>query len=95
MAGNQALNLRYRSPKDEFYTQLTDVEAELRHYKDQFRDQVVLCNWDDPYESAFWTDLRGARHLALHLPAGRAGRGRADRRAPSKHAVLWTPTRAS
>lgn len=54
MASNQALNLRNRSPKDEFYTQLTDIEAELRHYKDQFRDMVVLCNCDDPYESNFF-----------------------------------------
>jgi hypothetical protein len=27
VAGNRALNLRNRSPKDEFYTQLTDIEA--------------------------------------------------------------------
>jgi len=54
VAGNKALNLRNRSPKDEFYTQLTDIEAELRHYKDQLRGKVVLCNCDDPYESNFF-----------------------------------------
>lgn len=54
MAGNESLSNRNRSPADEFYTQLVDVEAELRHYKDQFRGRVVLCNCDDPYESAFF-----------------------------------------
>ena len=39
--------------KDEFYTQLTDIEKELKHYKDQFRGKVVFCNCDDPKESNF------------------------------------------
>lgn len=39
---------------DKFYTQLGDIENELRHYKDQFRNQVVFCNCDDPYESNFF-----------------------------------------
>ncbi len=54
MAGNKTLNARNRSALDEWYTQLTDVEAELRHYRDQFKGKVVLCNCDDPYESAFF-----------------------------------------
>ena len=54
MPGNTALSLRNRSPKDEFYTQMTDIEAELRHYKEQFRGQIILCNCDDPYESNFF-----------------------------------------
>ncbi len=40
--------------KDEFYTQLTDIEKELQHYWPHFRDKVVLCNCDDPYESNFF-----------------------------------------
>ena len=40
--------------KDEFYTQLTDIERELQHYWPHFRDKVVLCNCDDPYESNFF-----------------------------------------
>lgn len=40
--------------KDEFYTQLTDIERELQHYWSHFRDKVVLCNCDDPYESNFF-----------------------------------------
>lgn len=54
MAGNATLSNRNRSPQDEFYTQLVDIEAELRHYKDQLRGKVVLCNCDDPYESNFF-----------------------------------------
>jgi hypothetical protein len=54
VAGNKWLSNRNRSPQDEFYTQLVDIEAELRHYKDQLRGKVVLCNCDDPYESNFF-----------------------------------------
>ena len=39
---------------DEFYTQLPDIEAELRHYRPHFRGKVVLCNCDDPFESSFF-----------------------------------------
>ena len=39
---------------DEFYTQLSDIEKELRHYKEQFRNKVLFCNCDDPYESNFF-----------------------------------------
>ena len=39
---------------DEFYTQLADIEKELRFYKDHFRGKVVFCNCDDPYESNFF-----------------------------------------
>ena len=40
--------------KDEFYTQLSDIENELRHYRDYFRGKTVFCNCDDPYESNFF-----------------------------------------
>jgi len=40
--------------KDEFYTQMTDIERELQHYWPHFHDKVVLCNCDDPYESNFF-----------------------------------------
>ena len=39
---------------DEFYTQLTDIEKELRHYRKHFRGKTVLCNCDDPFESNFF-----------------------------------------
>ena len=40
--------------KDEFYTQLEDVEKELKHHKEQLRGKTVFCNCDDPYESNFF-----------------------------------------
>ena len=43
-----------RNKKDEFYTQLPDIEAELRHYRPHFDGKTVLCNCDDPYESNFF-----------------------------------------
>lgn len=43
-----------QAQNDEFYTQLADIENELRHYKDQFRGKVIFCNCDDPYESNFF-----------------------------------------
>ena len=39
---------------DEFYTQFTDIEKELKHYKKHFKGKVVYCNCDDPYESNFF-----------------------------------------
>ena len=39
---------------DEFYTQLTDIERELKHYKHHFKDKVVYCNCDDPRVSNFF-----------------------------------------
>ena len=38
---------------DEFYTRLEDIEAELRHYTEHFKDKTVFCNCDDPFESNF------------------------------------------
>ncbi len=43
-----------RDRKDEFYTQLTDVEKEMRYYLNHFRDKVIFCNCDDPETSNFW-----------------------------------------
>lgn len=39
---------------DEFYTQISDIEAEMRHYKEHFKDKTIFCNCDDPYESNFF-----------------------------------------
>ena len=54
MAGNSNLARANREKNDEFYTRLTDIEKELRHYRKHFKDKVVLCNCDDPYESNFF-----------------------------------------
>ena len=51
---NRGLHKAGRAKKDEFYTQLTDIEAEMRHYKDYFFGKIVFCNCDDPYESNFF-----------------------------------------
>ena len=54
MAGNRNLNSAAKAKNDEFYTQKSDIENELKHYKQFFRDKVVFCNCDDPYESYFF-----------------------------------------
>ena len=54
MADNSPLGLAKRQKHDEFYTQLGDIENELRHYKAQFAGKTVYCNCDDPYESNFF-----------------------------------------
>ncbi|MGE9955451.1 adenine-specific methyltransferase EcoRI family protein [Segatella copri] len=51
---NKNLNAAKVAKKDEFYTQLSDIERELQHYWKHFRGKVVLCNCDDPYESNFF-----------------------------------------
>ena len=51
---NSNLSAAKRAKNDEFYTQLTDIEKELYHYRDFFRDKVVFCNCDDPEYSNFW-----------------------------------------
>ncbi|MBQ9784779.1 MAG: adenine-specific methyltransferase EcoRI family protein [Clostridia bacterium] len=54
MAGNENLHKASKAKNDEFYTQLSDIENELSHYRAYFRGKVVLCNCDDPYESNFF-----------------------------------------
>jgi len=51
---NSNLGDAKKAKEDEFYTQLTDIEKELRHYKAHFRDKVVYCNCDDPRVSNFF-----------------------------------------
>ena len=54
MTGNSILNkAKYSENTDEWYTDYKTVEEELSHYKEQFYNKIVLCNCDDPYESAF------------------------------------------
>ncbi len=54
MAGNSNLNDSARNKQDEFYTQLSLIESELKYYKVHFMGKVVLCNCDDPFESNFF-----------------------------------------
>lgn len=51
---NNNLKKAKAGKNDEFFTQLTDIEKELRHYKDHFKDKIVLCNCDDPRISNFF-----------------------------------------
>ena len=50
---NNNLNRARQNRQDEFYTQLTDIEHEMQHYRKHFKNKVVYCNCDDPYVSAF------------------------------------------
>ena len=54
MAGNSSLGAAKVAKVDEFYTQLADIENELRHYREHFRGKTVLCNCDDPRISNFF-----------------------------------------
>lgn len=51
---NRTLSKAKDAKQDEFYTQLTDISNELRHYKGHFKNKVVFCNCDDPFESNFF-----------------------------------------
>lgn len=62
-SGNRTLSKARSAKLDEFYTQLVDIENELKHYRAQLRGKVVLCNCDDPYESNFF------RYFALNFNA--------------------------
>ncbi len=53
MAGGNLHNAKI-SKKDEFYTQLDDIELELKHYREHFKDKIVYCNCDDPRVSNFF-----------------------------------------
>ena len=50
----QSFDNAKKNKADEFYTQLVDIEKELKHYKEHFKDKIVFCNCDDPYESNFF-----------------------------------------
>ena len=54
MSLNQYFHRASHQQNDDFYTQLSDIENELRHYRHHFRDKVVYCNCDDPKISNFY-----------------------------------------
>ena len=51
---NKNLHQAKTAKKDEFYTQLADIENELKHYKEHFKNKVIYCNCDDPRVSNFF-----------------------------------------
>lgn len=66
MAKNANLHSAKNTKKDEFYTQLSDIENELKHYKSHFKDKVVYCNCDDPLASNFFKYFfLNFKHLGL------------------------------
>lgn len=54
MAGNSILKAANKAKNDEFYTQLTDIEKEMKYYRNHFKGKTVFCNCDDPFESNFF-----------------------------------------
>jgi hypothetical protein len=52
--GNENLRKANKAKKDEFYTQLSDIEKELKYYKQHLKGKTVLCNCDDPRVSNFF-----------------------------------------
>lgn len=54
MAKQADLGAAKAAKKDEFYTQLTDIEKEMRYYRKHFKGKTVLCNCDNPFESNFF-----------------------------------------
>lgn len=61
MSGNFSLTLAKAKKEDEFYTQITDIEKELKHYAKYFKNKHIFCNCDDPETSSFW------RYFALNF----------------------------
>ena len=54
MSTSENLRRAKENKNNEFYTQLSDIEEELKHYKDHFKWKIVFCNCDDPFESNFF-----------------------------------------
>lgn len=53
MAKNKRLSQAKDAKNDEFYTRYEDIQSELNHYEEHFKNKIVLCNCDDPFESNF------------------------------------------
>ena len=51
---NNSLRAAKDAKNDEFYTRIEDINEEMNHYEDKFRDKIVFCNCDDPGWSNFW-----------------------------------------
>lgn len=73
MSGNANLQAAQRIRNDEFFTQLSYIEAELPHYKEHFKGRTVYCNCDHPESSNFWRFFKahfedyGLRSIAKNL----------------------------
>ena len=74
---NKSLHMAKAAQNDEFYTRIEDIDEEINHYENKFRDKVVFCNCDDPKWSNFWKyfhmnfELLGLKKLiTTHYEAG-------------------------
>lgn len=74
---NGSLHAARSAKNDEFYTQISDIEKELRHYKNHLKGKVIFCNCDDPEWSNFWLhftlkfeDYGLAKVVATHYAQG-------------------------
>jgi hypothetical protein len=66
MSKNSNLHKAKKEKNDEFYTQLCDIEKELVHYKEHFKDKIIFCNCDNPEWSNFWKYfMLNFKHLGL------------------------------
>ena len=54
MAKNSNLTRAKNAKNDEFYTESSDIENELKYYRNHFKNKIVYCNCDDPTTSNFW-----------------------------------------
>ncbi len=64
--GNFKLHKAKTAKNDEFYTQFDDINEELKHYKEHFKNKVVFCNCDDPEYSNFYQYFKiNFAHLGL------------------------------
>lgn len=54
MSSNKDLRNASKYKKDEFYTQLSDIEKEMNYYEEYFNDKIIFCNCDNPKYSNFW-----------------------------------------
>ncbi len=88
-SANAGLTAARTNKNDEYYTQLADIEAELRHYRPHFKGKTVLCNCDDPFESNFFKyfamSFRRLGIKKLSRPAIRALRFKAS----SSRCTTW------
>jgi len=63
IALNKELQKAKKNKTDEFYTQLTDIEKEMLYDKPYFKDNVILCTYDNPYESNIFVYFANVFHL--------------------------------
>ena len=67
---NKNLNKAKKIKKDEFYTQLEDINNELKHYREHFQGKTVLCNCDDvrvSYFFKYFANFQLCKTIAVHI----------------------------